>query len=57
MKWISLIAPVLFLSACGYINTETIAYRQVLVTPVPEDTYTVVDYSPVDVTDTMIEFY
>ena len=55
MKWMTWIPVVLLLTACGFTNTQVIEYQQVVVPPYEE--LTVVDYVPVDVTNTTVEFY
>jgi len=57
MKGIYLIPLALLLGACGYINTEVVEYRQVVVTPPYADVVSV-DYEPVDVTtSTIVDYY
>ena len=56
MKWIALF-PMIFLTACGYYNSELVDYREVVVTPPPYHSVTVVDEVPVNVTTTEINYY
>ncbi|WP_419419484.1 hypothetical protein ACNVED_13365 [Legionella sp. D16C41] len=54
MKWIALL-PIIFLTACGFYNSEVIDYREVVVTPPPYHYVTVVDERPENVTTTRIK--
>lgn len=57
MKWIYLVPIALLLTACGFYNDpKGVEYRQVVVSPFYGET-TVVDYQPVDVTGSRMEYY
>lgn len=55
MKWMSVLGLALFLSACGFTTTEVVEYESVYAPPYEETV--VVDYAPVNITTTTIEYY
>lgn len=54
MKWMALF-PLVFLTACGFYNSENLDYKEVIVTPPPQESMTAVEEEAVDVTITEIK--
>lgn len=56
MKGLIIGSLILFLSACGFTTPEVVEYQQVIVTPPYADAVNI-DYTPIDVTTSVVDYY
>ena len=56
MKGLIIGALMIFLTACGFTRPDVVEYQQVIVTPPYADAINI-DYRPIDVTRTVVDYY